>query len=141
MIFAKKKEAFTMMEILIVVVIIGFLFTVLGPRLMKQWEKIKVNQTKVQLGLLKSSIQEYYTDVGTFPKKLDDLVSAPSGKLEAKWKGHYTQKPELPEDQWNGEFEYNSPPVRYKNEGYKFYEMYSLGPDGEESDDDIHVGE
>ena len=131
-----------MIEILIVVIVIGALATMVGPMLLNRWEKIKVGQAKAAISGIQSGIQEYYGDVGTFPKRLDDLLDAPTGKMASKWRGPYLKGKDIPLDPWNGEFEYNSPPVRFKAEyRYKYYEIFSLGPDKEESADDIQSGE
>ena len=59
-------------------------------------------------------------------------------KPRGKWDGPYlTSFP--PKDGWANEIEYDSPPMRRKELGK--YELISFGPDGQESDDDIIVGE
>jgi len=121
-----KKQAFSMIEILIVVMIIGALAVMVGRGIRRRLEKIKVNQTKTTIASIKGSLLEYYTEKGGYPKSLDEIAS-------------YFDKGIIPKDEWGNEFEYNKPPVRYKNE-YKKYEIYSLGPDEEESEDDIHNG-
>jgi general secretion pathway protein G len=139
----KKQDAFTLMEILIVVVVIGILATLLGPRIAGAWKTIKINQTKTILAQVKAGIGNYYGDVGSFPKQLDDLLDPPSdSKRAARWKGPYVKGKNLPEDGWGNAFEYNSPPVRFGKEfRYQDYEIISLGPDGRESEDDMHDGE
>jgi general secretion pathway protein G len=139
---SRKQDAFTLIEIMIVVIVIGVLATMVGPRIMKYWETIKLNQTKATIAGLQAGIQDYYGDVGSFPKRLDYLLDSPGGKMAAKWRGPYLKGKDLPLDPWNTEYEYNSPPIRFKAEyRYKYYEIFSLGPDKEESADDIQAGE
>lgn len=124
----QKKEAFTLLELVVVAVIIGALALLFGRGILRRWEKIKVNQTKATLTTIKGAVFEYYGDKGKMPTDLDEVQP-------------YLDSKEVPKDAWGNEFEYNAPPVRYKEEGYKKYELFSTGSDGEESDDDIHTGE
>lgn len=141
----KRQSAFTIMEVMIAIVIIGILATLVGPQVMKQWKKVKINQTKATMAAIKSGLQEYYTEMGSFPRDLIDLIEEPagSGKRTAKWDGPYITGGESSlNDAWGTPLEYFSPPQKYKKEKqFKHYEIISLGPDLEESDDDIVIGE
>lgn len=140
---SKKQNAFSLMEILIVIVIIGILSAMVGPRIMKAMKKIKETQTRNTLSTLQAAIGEYYGDVRRYPSRLDDLLEQPAarGPQRGKWRGPYAKEENL-EDAWGSPIEYNHPPVRFKREGdYQSFELISLGPDLEESDDDIHMGE
>jgi general secretion pathway protein G len=137
----KKQSAFTLMEVMIAVLIIGILATIAGPAVFNQLKKVKVNTTKSILATLKGAINEYNGDVGALPKRLEDLVEQPTDpKIASHWHGSYLSKTEVPLDGWNHPIEYHTPPVRYKNE-LKYFELYSYGADGEESTDDIFNGE
>lgn len=131
------------MEVMIAVFIIGILATLVGPNIVKMLQNVKVNQAKSTMAAIKSGINEYYREVGSFPKELNDLIEKPSGKGSKKWDGPYVKgDEEVFTDPWNEEIIYNRPAERFgKEKGYKYYELISLGPDGEESDDDIVMGE
>jgi len=136
----KKQSAFSLMEIIIVVTIIGVLAGMVGPRIVKAWKKVKETTTKNTLRSVQSAINEYYGDVRKYPTKLDDLTERPSGVPGTKWRGPYLKEEEL-DDGWGTPIEYSRPPVRFKKEaGYMSYELISYGQDQEESDDDLHVG-
>lgn len=139
----KKSSAFSLIEIMIVVTIIGILATMVGPRIMKAMKEVKATQTKTRLKVLQGALQEYTMDVGRLPLKLDDLLDQPSdAKVAKRWKGPYVSNEEALEDAWGTPVEYNRPPTRFKKEfRYQDYELISLGKDLEESEDDIHVGE
>jgi general secretion pathway protein G len=139
----KKQSAFSLIEILIVVTIIGILATMIGPRIIGAMKKVKVTQAQSQLTNIKNEITQFTMDVGRLPAKLEDLVEAPAdANIAKKWKGPYIKKESDLIDPWLTPIVYNRPPVRYKkDERYTDYEIYSLGADLEESDDDPHAGE
>ena len=131
------------MEVLIAVFIIGILATLVGPNIVKMLKNVKVNQAKSNMAAIKNGINEYYQEVGSFPKELIDLIEKPEGKGSKKWDGPYIKGGEDSLlDPWNEEVIYQRPPERFgKEKGYKYYEIISLGPDGIESDEDISMGE
>lgn len=139
----KKQSGFSLIEILIVVTIIGILATMIGPRIIGGMKKVRVTQAQSQLTNIKNEITQYTMDVGRLPLKLEELIEAPSDtNLAKKWKGPYIKKESDLIDPWGTPIEYHRPPVRYKKEErYQDYEVYSLGADLEESDDDPHAGE
>ena len=140
----KKQEAFTMMEIMLVITVIAILFMLLRGPLTGAMKRMYIKTTTMTLNNIKQNLTEFRGDVGRFPTSKEGLEalidrSVVAEKDRKKWVAPYGDK-EIPKDGWNNEFVYNSPPQRYKKE-YKLYELYSLGPDGEESTDDIDVGE
>ena len=141
----KKSAAFSLMEIMIVVAIIGALAAMVGPRLMGSFGKAQVATTKATMSTLKQALQDYNQDIGRFPTEADGglnaLVQRPKGKAGAKWDGPYLEgEEEVPEDAWGFEFEYNRPPKKNKGK-YKYYEIVSYGEDGEDGDSEpIVVG-
>ena len=150
MIISKKKDAFTLVEIMIAVVIIGILAAMLLPTIGRRLQRFYDNQASYQIQTLKTALQEYRLAVGKYPTRqdrgLNALVTRPPKASPAylKWRGPYggLKQDELPVDPWNNEFIYNSPPVRYKKEaGYKFFEIYSLGSSTEDDDQNIFDGE
>ena len=129
----RLKRGFTLMEILLVMALLGGL-VVLG--LVKVGDilvsgqgdtvKIFVNDT------MKASLFRYRIDNGRYPNTeegLQALMTAPSGAKN--WRGPYLES--LPTDPWGAEYQYRSP-GRKNTDGI---DIYSLGPDGVESDDDI----
>ena len=136
---AIKKDAFTIMEILVVVFIIGLLATLVGPRVVELMTKGKVTATKATLTSIKGALTEYNMDIGHFPSKkygLQALVEDVEGLGVKKWKGPYLSgREEVPEDGWGFEFVYNKPPEHFKKR-YKNFEIISHGSEGEDSPKD-----
>ena len=140
----KKRNAFTMIEILVVVFIIGLLATLIGPRLVKMITKGEISATKATMAALKSSLVEYRQDMGHFPTKregdLEALIVSPNTKAAGQYwskDGYLEGTDEVPLDGWKNDFEYNCPPEVYKKK-YKYYEIISEGPEGENAP--IHAG-
>ena len=143
MIQAKKQSAFTLMEVMIAVVVIGILATLAGPRVMKMLDKIKLNTTMGRMAAIETAIQNYREEMGPLPQRLEDIVVKPTGKGSEKWDGPYIKgAKELPIDAWNNEFEYNKGQNIKHKDVYRYYEIISYGPTGEEDESDyIHMGD
>ncbi len=134
---SNRKSGFSLIEILIVIALIAILVTVtignLDNVFSGQQEKVAgifVNQTA------KIGLTPYKLDVGNYPtteEGLKALIKAPSGK-EARWKGPYLE--EVPTDPWKQPYQYRYPGTKNIN-GARGYDVWSLGPDGTESADDI----
>ena len=136
----QRKQGFHSLEILIAVAILGILVAVGIGNLDKVFgnqqgevAKIFVNQTA------KIGLTPYKLDMGNYPSTdegLNALVKAPSGK-ETRWKGPYLE--EVPLDPWQNPYQYRFPGAKNVN-GARGYDVWSLGPDGFESTDDIGLG-
>ena len=136
-----KSRAFTMMEMLIVLVIIGFILAFVGPRIIRQIFKSNVAMTKMKMSVVRDGLLQYKQDMGHYPKKreggIQALLSQPNTPGNEKWDGPYVTSEEDLEDKWAEPFEVNIPPVKYKQ--FKFFEIISTG--GESADaKEIFIG-
>lgn len=132
-----RTAGFSLIEILIVIALIAVLATVtignLDTVFGGQQEKVAdifVNQTA------KIGLTPYKLDMGNYPtteQGLQALIRAPAGK-EADWKGPYLE--EIPPDPWKNPYQYRYPGSKNVN-GARGYDIWSHGPDGTESADDI----
>ncbi|MEK6586888.1 MAG: type II secretion system major pseudopilin GspG [Nitrospirota bacterium] len=127
-----EEQAFTFIEIMVVVAILAILAALVVPRIMGRTDDAKRTAAKVQIRNIEGALQLYKLDNGVYPSTeqgLKSLVEKPSvGVIPKKWKiGGYL--PKLPEDPWSNPYKYLSPVQRgeYKVE----YEITSLGTDGE----------
>jgi general secretion pathway protein G len=125
-------RAFTLIELVIVVIIIGVLVAMVTPRLMGRTESARCSVAKTEIELnIPSALKMYEFDNGALPGTADGLSALIAAPGQAKnWKGPYLEKE--PKDPWGNPYHYASPGIRRKD-----YDLSSYGKDGVESGDDI----
>ena len=82
----KKRRGFTLIEIMVVVVIIGLLSALVGPRLMGQSDDAKRKTTFTQIAQLEQVLGLFQLDNGFYPttnQGLEALVKQPTTPPEA----------------------------------------------------------
>ncbi len=68
------EKGFTIIELLIVITIIGILLTIAQPTYKSSVKRAKETVLKENLFAMRSAIDQYYADNGSYPMTLDDLV-------------------------------------------------------------------
>lgn len=135
----RKRTAFTLLELMIVLVILVGLIALVGPRLLGTQAKADIKSTKTQIGNLESALKLYTVDLRVFPSTeegLQLLLKAPEDEQKArKWEGPYLDDEVIPRDSWGNAFVYEYPPTHGTRD---FPNISSAGPDGQpNTDDDI----
>ena len=125
----KKRKGFTLIESMVVVVIIGLLSALVGPRLIGQSDEAKRKTTQTQIAQLEQVLGLYYLDNGAYPttaQGLEALVKEPTTPPEPLnyKKGGYMKK--VPKDAWGRDFLYASPGE------HGDFDIMSYGADGQE---------
>lgn len=69
-----KKKAFTLIEILLIVAIIGTLLALLVPSYTNLLEKSRVNRAIKDIVTIARELDEFLQDYGTLPEALQDLI-------------------------------------------------------------------
>jgi general secretion pathway protein G len=116
------KKAFTLIELMLVIIIIGVLASVAVPRLVGRAERARKIAAKADIEAnIPSALDLYEMDMGEYPKALQDLMSDPSG-TEA-WAGPYLKK--FPRDPWGRDYYYKCPGDHSSD-----YDLASPGKDG-----------
>lgn len=125
----KTQNAFTLVELLLVIVIIAGLAAMIMPRLAGRSEQAKIAIAKTDvISNVPSALDLYELDNGKYPSNLQALLANPGGLNS--WKGPYIRR--KPIDPWGNTYQY-----RYPSTHGKDYDLYSLGPDGVEGNDDV----
>lgn len=121
---SRPQEGFTLLELLVVMVVLGLLVSIVGPKYFGQLGKSEAKAAQAQIAALGKALDMYRLDVGRYPaaeQGLAALNAAPAN--EAKWKGPYLQKA-VPLDPWGRPYVYKSPGE------HGDYDLVSLGKDG-----------
>ena len=122
-------RAFTLVEMLLVVTIIGILAALVIPRIVGVGERSRITAAKADInGGIKSALGQYEVDNGFFPKSLQDLVTQPSNAKN--WHGPYLEK--LPVDPWGNPYVYYYPGKHTASS----YDLLSVGFDAKEGTED-----
>lgn len=119
-------KGFTLIEILMVMVIIGALAALVGPRLIGKVGKGKQQAAQAQISNFSAALDAYRLDVGSYPSTEDGLQALrvqPDGA--ETWDGPYLQK-QIPLDPWKNEFVYRAPG------DHGDYDIISYGADRQE---------
>lgn len=124
------QHGFTLLEMLVVLVIIGLLAGLVGPRLFTQVDAAKVKTANTQVKMLKGSLEAMRLDIGRYPtteEGINLLRAAPADEtIKTLWKGPYLDDA-VPLDPWNHPYQYALAP---SVNGQPFV-LYSLGADGQ----------
>jgi general secretion pathway protein G len=122
------KKAFTLIELMLVVVIIGVLASLVVPRLAGRADKARAMAAKADIEAnIPSAVDMFEMDTGKYPASLDELLHSPSGA--ADWHGPYLKKPAL--DPWSRPYQYKAP-----GEHDNDYDLWSQGKDGVSGNED-----
>jgi general secretion pathway protein G len=126
----RRDAGFTLTEMLVVLVIIGLLAAIVGPRLFSRLDDAKRRTARLQITSLETAIDLFRLDVGRLPTQeegLASLVEAPSDADD--WLGPYLARDELPVDPWGNDYVYEI------DAEAAHYRVLSLGADGREGGD------
>jgi len=132
----KSRKAFSLIELMVVIVILGLLAALVAPKFLKRGEEAKLTTTQVQMKSVEQALKLYKLHNNFYPtteQGLKALVEKPETEPVPKnWKGPYLDK--VPKDAWGNDFIYVS-------DG-KTFTLVSPGPDGEEgTEDDLKVSQ
>lgn len=131
----KGSKAFTLVEIMLVVIIIGALAAMIVPRLSGRSEQAKVAVAKADIqGNIATALKLYELDNGMFPTTSQGIMALKekpvTSPLPKGWNGPYIEKD--PVDPWGNPYVYASPGAHRSD-----YDLYSKGKDQESAQDDI----
>ena len=131
----RHARGFTLLEMLVVLVIIGMLAGLVGPKLFTKVDSSKQQTAQTQVKMLKGSLETLRLDINRFPTADEGLaiLNTPptEEKAKARWRGPYLDD-KLPLDPWGNPYQYSIPGA----DGQPFA-LYSLGADGKRGGDGI----
>jgi general secretion pathway protein G len=133
-----RMAAFTLIEVMIVVVIMGILAAIIVPRIMDRPDQARVNAAKNDVSILLQALKMYRLDNQSYPttdQGLQALINKPTtAPVPPNWKtGGYIER--LPKDPWQTDYQYLNPGIKGE------IDVFSLGadkaPGGEGNNADI----
>ena len=121
----RNRQAFTIVEILVVVVIIGVLATLIVPRFFRHIDEAKQSVAKNNIAILGTAVDIFKYDYDRWPVNLDELVNRPADIDQAKWNPPSIKDKDLL-DPWGKQFLYTQPGE------HGAFDLYSFGKDGQQ---------
>lgn len=127
-------RGFTLIELLLVLVILAVLAAVVVPKFTNRSEQARNTAARTDIRALETALDSFEVDCGRFPSNDEGLAALiqPPPSVQASWNGPYIKRG-MPTDPWGNTYVYRFPGSQ--NAGG--YDLFSLGADGRESDDDI----
>ena len=133
-IYVRSIEAFTLIEIMLVVIIIAALAAMVVPRFAGKSEQAKKTIAQSDITQIATALKIYELDSGNYPTTSQGLsalrVKPTTSPIPSTWNGPYLEKD--PIDPWNNPYIYTSPGKNRPD-----YDLYSKAKDQNSSDDDI----
>ena len=126
----RAARAFTLVELLLVLVILAVLAMVVVPKFTGRSEQARETAAKTDIANIETALDAFEVDCGRFPSTeegLGVLLQSPAGVQN--WRGPYIKRP--PVDPWGNAYVYRYPGAH--NVGS--YDLCSMGPDGREGGD------
>jgi len=132
-----RRGAFTLLEVLMVVVIIGILAALVVPNFFGASEGAKEDLTRATITSgINGTLDLFRMHVGRYPttdEGLAALMKAPDDpELAKKWRGPYIKEGAKLRDAWGNELRYESP----GSYNQSTYDLSSAGKNGQFGDDD-----
>ena len=134
------RSGFTLIELLIVIAILLAIGGLVVVNIIPRGEQAKTDLQRIQLDQIGSAFQQFRLDLDRWPSEEEGVAvlwnreQMDDENEYERWRGPYLTDP-VTEDRWGNELVYHFPgEIR----GESYYDLISVGPDGEEgSEDDI----
>jgi general secretion pathway protein G len=123
-----RRDGFTLIEIMAVVLIIGLLTTLVGIAIIPQIDKGRVTTARTQIKNLEAALETYRMDTSRFPtteQGLQALINPPP-EVRNYQPGGYLREHRIPVDPWGNPYQYQSPGTHNDHS----FDLWSWGADG-----------
>lgn len=130
----QRLTGYTLMELLIVITIIGVLLGIAVANFRGTPDEARMSSAKQEIRTLELALDMYRMHNANYPSSEQGLKALVEKPAEArKWQqGGYLKAKTVPTDPWGNPYKYLNPGTHGGE-----IDIYSLGPDGRESEDDI----
>lgn len=120
-----RARGFTLLELLVVMAILGLLYAIVAPQVIRYLGSSKTSTAQVQVRNIAQAIEQYQLDNGHIPTQeqgLNALVAQPAN--EPAWNGPYFARSDGLVDPWKRPYQYHVPGKAGP------YSVETLGADG-----------
>jgi general secretion pathway protein G len=128
------QRAFTLIELLLVLVILGTLAAIVVPKFAGTGERARQTAARTQIAAFATALSAFEVDNGYYPRGKDGLRALIQKPSEAQnWRGPYLEEQGgIPNDPWGRPYLYECPGKHNVNS----YDISSMGFDGRENTED-----
>jgi general secretion pathway protein G len=132
------ESAFTLVELLLVLVILGILAAIVVPKFSGKTEMAQRTAAATNIATFATALSNFEIDTGSYPRGSDGLQQLLVQPADiANWHGPYLDR-DIPKDPWGNDYVYEYP-GRINPSGY---DIISMGPDKQPGtqDDIVNAG-
>ena len=124
-----SRRAFTLLEVLVVLLVIALLAALVGPQIVSRASDARTTAARTQLELFALALDNYRLDSGSYPTTEQGLAALRErprrGPAPMSWRGPYLRK-DVPADPWGRPYLYKCPGDRNP----AGFDLVTLGRDG-----------
>ena len=128
---SSRDQAFTLVEIMVVVAILAILAATIIPQFMGTKQEARVSAARAHIAELENALERFNVNMDRYPtmdEGLKVLVEAPTAE-DKKWRGPYIK--ELRPDPWGNAYQYRIPGTHHPTS----FDLWSRGADGADGGD------
>jgi general secretion pathway protein G len=130
----RRAGAFTLIEIMVVVVILGILAATIIPQFMGTTQDAKISAAKAHIAELESAVERFYVHMDRYPtaeEGLKVLVDPPTDDADKKWRGPYIKQQR--DDPWGHPYQYRVPGTHHPS-------SFDISSSGGTGSDAVEIG-
>lgn len=120
--YTQHNSGFTLIEVMVVIVILGILAAIIGPRVMDRPDTARLVKAQSDIRSLESALNLYKLDKFNYPSTEEGLAA-----LVPKYMDR------VPKDPWGKNYLYLSPGLNGE------FDVYTLGADGQRGGEGINA--
>ncbi len=125
----RAEDAFTLIELLLVITIISILGAVVVPRFFGRSQEARVVAARQTIvGTFGLAMDLFEQDTGRYPTTDEGLAALIQNPQAMNWRGPYLKSATIPLDPWGNPYKYAYPSEMTGSP--TLYDLSSAGPDG-----------